>query len=74
MLAQVKSFGLGVIVGILLGATVLGATVSLLLVAAVVLGAGAAASLRRRRIPRHRSSEDAGGDARAPSPPARLGR
>jgi hypothetical protein len=73
MFAQVKSFGLGVVVGVLLGALVLGATVSLLLVAAVVLGAGAAASLRRRRIPRPGSSEDEGGDARSPVPPARLG-
>jgi|GEM_PF-6669814 len=73
MFAQVKSFGLGVIVGIVLGATVLGATVSLLLVAALVLGAGAAASLRRRRIPRHGSSEGERGDARSPVPPARLG-
>jgi hypothetical protein len=50
MLAQVKGFGLGAVVGIVLGATVLGAFASLLLIGAAVLGAGAAAHRWRRRI------------------------
>jgi hypothetical protein len=49
MLARLKDFGLGAVVGIVLGATVLGAFASLLLVGAAVLGAGAAAYRWRRR-------------------------
>jgi hypothetical protein len=49
MLARLKDFGLGAVVGIVLGATVLGAFASLLLVGAAVLGAGAAAHRWRRR-------------------------
>jgi hypothetical protein len=48
MLAQIKSFGLGAALGILLGATVLGAFASLLLIGLVLLGAGTAACRGRR--------------------------
>ena len=69
MLAQVKSFGLGAILGILLGATVLGAFGSVLLVGALLLGAGLAMFRGRRR--RSRPEEDR--KARSPGPPARPG-
>jgi hypothetical protein len=73
MLAQVKSFGLGAILGILLGATVLGAFASLLLLGAVVLGAGVAACRGRRWILRHSRPADERLQARSPAPPARPG-
>jgi hypothetical protein len=75
MVAQVKSFGLGAILGILLGATVLGAFASLLLVGAVVLGAGAgaAACRGRRGILRRSRPADERLRTRSPAPRARPG-
>jgi len=73
MVAQVKSFGLGAILGILLGATVLGAFASLLLVGAVVLGAGAAACRGRRGILRRSRPADERLRTRSPVPRARPG-
>jgi hypothetical protein len=70
MLAQIKSFGLGAALGILLGATVLGAFAGLLLIGLVLLGAGTAAYRGRRWILRHGRPADERAGSRSPAPPA----
>ena len=73
MLTHIKSFGLGTVLGIILGATVLGAFASILLIGAVLLGAGTAAYRGRRWILGHGRSADERSGARPPGPPARPG-
>jgi hypothetical protein len=73
MLAQIKSFGLGAILGILLGATVLGAFASFLVIGLVLFGAGTAAFRGRRWVLRRSRREDERVRESSPAPRARPG-
>src|SRR6201988_2675734 len=69
MPARIKSFGLGAILGIILGATVLGAFAGILLIGLVLLGAGAATYRGRRWRLGHGRAEDARPGAISTPPP-----